>query len=60
MECSSSVAFQALELLVRPVAVDALDVRRAILGDLREQAFDDGGLRVVRIDQHGEVVGFPD
>ena len=47
----------ALELRAGPVAVDALDRRGAVLGDLGEQAVDDGGLRVVGVDENGERGG---
>jgi hypothetical protein len=58
MISAESVEFLLLlpahQVLGGRVAVGALDGRRAVLGDLREELGGEARRRVVRVDQHGE------
>ncbi|MNQ46790.1 hypothetical protein D3C85_606160 [compost metagenome] len=49
----------AAQLRAGPVAIDALDAGHAVFGDLFEQAFDDGGRRIVGVDQNGQMLLLP-
>jgi hypothetical protein len=51
------VVLPALQVVAGPVAVRALDVGGAVLGDLGQQRLGDRGLGVVRVDEHGQLDG---
>ena len=43
-----------IQIGLRPVAVDPLDARHAKLRDLGQQTFNDGRMRVIRVDENRE------